>query len=159
MAVNPKTEFTTNKELIGIAMRVPLSPERNRAVFYAEAIGAKKAKAFIDSHPGYKRIDELLSASPEGRNLLALMKKDGDIQWSNVREIWYELSRRLAEAASGDVHCFVPDRLVEDRPVSESEHSFDKGRYASTVFEKIELPVLSLNTNVDRIFLNGKIVR
>jgi len=158
MRADPRAEFTTNKELLGIAMRVPLSPERNRAVFYAEAVGAKLSKTFIDQNPGYKRIDELLIVNPEGRNLLASMKKDGKIAWTNVREIWYELSRRLAETASGDVYCFVPNRLVEDRPVSENEHSFDKGRYASTVFEKIELPALALNPNVDRIFLNGKLL-
>ena len=157
MAGSPQSRkrFTTDKELLKLARSVPLIASRDRTVLYAEDAGTAAAAAFMKTHPGHARLDELLQATPGGRQLwdaLVPLRRS----WSDVEEVWWELSWRLARAASGVVNVFGPARLVSDRPLSEFRHKYCTGSYANTVFEKIELPELEANPNVTRILYNGQ---
>lgn len=157
MAGNPqgRKRFTTDKELLKLASSVPLMPSRDRTVLYAEDDGAAAAAAFVKAKPGHARLDELLQATPSGRKLwdaLVPLRRS----WSDVEEVWWELSWRLARSASGVVNVFGPARLISDRPLSEFRHKYCTGSYANTVFEKVELPELEANSKVTRIFYNGQ---
>lgn len=157
MAGSPSTRirFTTDKMLLHSASSVSLKPPVNKAVFYAEDEGARLAAQFVASHPRYARLDELLQMTPQGRQLWTALTA-GKRPWSDKEEIWWELSWRLARSASGVVNVFGPRRLTEDRPLSEFEHKYSTGSYASTVFEKVELPELEANPNVTGIFYNSR---
>jgi len=157
MAGSPQSRkrFTTDKNLLKLATSVPLRAPRDRVVLYAEDVGTVAAAAFVKANAGYARLDELLQATPAGRQLwdaLVPLRRS----WSDVEEIWWELSWRLARSASGIVNVFGPARLVSDRPLSEFRHKYSTGCYANTVFEKVELPELEANPNVTRILYNGK---
>lgn len=153
----PNGRFTTDKGLIGLAKIVKLEPPEDKAVFYADKVGASRARDFIRKNPSHVRIDELLSSTPEGRNLLAHIGAETARKWSDREEIWLLLSIRLAEAASGVVNCFGPDRLTRNEPAENSEHLYTKGAYANTQFEKAEWPALENNPKVTCIKMNGKI--
>jgi hypothetical protein len=149
--------------MLSIAKSVMLRPPTDRAVFYAEDEGAKLASALISANPGYTRLDELLAQTPEGRYLLkGLMQSSRP--WSDKEEVWWELSHRLARAASGAVHVFGPARLVKERPIEEFKHKYkvrfrnaERDAYANTVFEKVEWPELEQNASVTTVYYNGEI--
>lgn len=157
MAGNPRNRkrFSTDRRLLDLASNVPLRPAPDRAVFYAEDEGASLAAKFIAANPAYTRLDELLQASSDGRRLWSALTAKGR-PWSDVEEVWWELSWRLARAAKGHVHVFGPARLVEDRSLSEFRHKYTTGAYANSVFEKVELPELEQNPAVTRITYNGQ---
>jgi hypothetical protein len=157
MAENPhnRVRFTSDPQLVLAASTVPLHPDRDKAVFYAEDEGARLSEAFISSNPGHVRLDELLKGSSGGQSLLKVLMTTMR-PWSELEEVWWELSWRLARAASGVVNVFGPKRLNEDRPLSEFEHKYTTGSYANTVFEKVELPELAANQRVTRILYNGQ---
>jgi hypothetical protein len=155
LAPHLRRHFTTDKQLVELALRVPLNPLRGRAVFYAEDEGGRLAQAFLARHPSHTRLDELLRDSSDGMKLLDRIGPSGRRRWSNIEEVWWELSWRLARAASGEVNCFGPQRLLVDRPIEESRHR--RGRaFVNTIFEKIELPALEENPRVTAIFINGR---
>lgn len=157
MAGNPhnRVRFTTDPQLLRAASTVPLRPGRDMAVFYAEDEGARLAKEFVSSNPGHVRLDDLLKRTSEGKVLLAAI--EGNTRpWSDLEEVWWELSWRLARAASGVVNIFGPKRLIENRPLSEFEHKYTTGSYANTVLEKVELPELEANPRVSTILYNGQ---
>ncbi len=102
----------------------------------------------------------------DGRELLAWLL-DGRA-WQETRDVWWELSRRLARASTGDVHVFGDGRYaaVETAAASPALPPGDLTRwmgrfagsqhkYADTVFEKLELPELEHNPRVDTIYYNG----
>lgn len=62
----------------------------------------------------------------------------------------------MARNAKGVVNVFGPQRLIEDRPLSEFKHKYATGSYANTVFEKVELPELEANPNVTKVIYNGQ---
>jgi hypothetical protein len=146
----------TDNSLLVKAQRILLNPLRDRAVFYHGDEGSRRADLFVRQHAGYTRIDDLLGRSPAGTELLGLL---GAKPWSENEEVWWELSRKLARAASGDVHCFGPDRLSRSQPVSTHKSRFSARAYANTVFEKVELPELELNPRVEAIYYNGALLR
>lgn len=148
-----RTSLPTHRELLSRAQGIVFAPLRDRVVLYNGLEGERRAQAFVRQHPGYTRIDELLQGSPNGRGLLALLAARS---WKEKEEVWWELSRKLARAASGDVHCFGPERLTRAQPVSTHRSRFDAQKYADTVFEKIELPELDNNPSVETIYYNGK---
>lgn len=158
MAANPQSRirFTTDPHLMKLASSIRLSPPPDRVVFYADDDGAKLASAFVTQHPGYTRLDELLQSTPMARALWRSLTAQGR-PWSNIEEVWWELSWRLARSAKGIVHVFGPQRLVSDRPLSEYKHRYSTGSYANTVFEKVELPELEANPNVTEIRYNGEL--
>ncbi|KQP22428.1 hypothetical protein ASF43_00395 [Pseudorhodoferax sp. Leaf267] len=146
--------FTTNPGLMELAIDVVLAPPPDRAVFYAEDEGVKRASAFVAANPEYMRLDELLAQTPEGRQLAAALLSTAR-PWSDKGEIWWELSHRLARAARGKVQVFGPPRLVEDRPIEEFRHKYQRNAYANTVFEKVEWPELEQNPAVTEVYYNG----
>ena len=157
----PPARFRTDVELLRLAQTVPLNPTRDRAVFYAEDSGARQAAAFVAANPGFERLDEVIPQTFFGAILWARLVWENR-PWSQKEEVWWELSRRLAQAASGTVHVFGPSRLVEDRPLSEFKHAYTvivggrpRPAYANTVFEKVELPELGQNEAVTAIYYNG----
>lgn len=157
MAGNPqfRRRFTTEASLLKMASTVALQPQCDRTVFYAEDEGARLAAEFIKANPGYLRLDELLPLTREGRELWKTLTTGGR-RWSDVEEIWWELSWRLARSAKGVVHVFGPRRLTEDRPLEDFRHKYTTGSFAHTVFEKVELPELEANPQVTAIFYNGQ---
>jgi hypothetical protein len=157
MAGHPKDRMrlTTNTDLLAQASTVVLLPPTDRSIFYAEDDGAKLASAFIAANPRHTRLDDLLQKTPEGRALWISLTAKGN-PWSELEEVWWELSWRLARAARGVVNVFGPARLVEDRPLSDFRHKYSTGSYANSVFEKVELPELEANPNVTLIYYNGK---
>lgn len=156
LAPHLRRYFTTDKQLLELAKHVPLNPLPGRAIFYAEAEGERLAQAFVARHPGHTRLDELLRDSSDGMKLLDCIGPRGQRRWSDIEEIWWELSWRLARAASGEVHCFGPQRFLADRPIEESRHKHVGHTFVNTVFEKVELPELEANPRVTVIFINGK---
>jgi hypothetical protein len=157
MAGSPSTRvrFTTDKSLLASASSVALKPPFGKTVFFAEDEGAAMSAAFVEKNPGYVRLPEILKMTSEGRTLWTALVAHGR-PWSDEEEVWWELSWRLARAARGIVNVFGPARLVQDRPLSEFKHKYVTGSYANTVFEKVELPELEANPNVDAIFYNGR---
>src|SRR4051812_3764567 len=97
---------------------------RDRAVFYSDDVGSARAKDFVRKNPEYTRIDELLISkefgTDEGRTLFKAINSASGRPWSDREEIWLLLSMRLAQAASGIVHCFGPDRFTRNEPLSNS---------------------------------------
>ena len=144
--------IATDKPLLAQAQRIPLRPPRNQAVFYHGDEGARRSILFVRQHPGHVRIDELLQRTSDGRDLLAVL---GDRPWAQKEEVWWELSRSLARAAAGDVHCFGPERLTRAQPLVTHRSQFVPGAFANTVFEKVELPELWNNPQVETIYYNG----
>lgn len=157
MAGHPhyRRPFTTDRALLSMASTVALHPPADRAVFYAEDEGARLAADFVHAHPGYMRLDELLQPTREGRELWNKLTAGGR-PWSDLEEIWWELSWRLARGAQGVVQVFGPRRLVEERPLEEFRHKYSTGSFANTVFEKVELPELEANPRVTAIYYNGQ---
>jgi hypothetical protein len=152
----------TDPDLLRLAETVPLKPKSDRAVFYAEDSGARLAADFVAANPEFMRLDELIPQTFLGAILWARLVWVGR-PWSEREEVWWTLSRRLAQAASGTVNVFGPSRLVEDRPLAEFKHAYTvivAGRarpaYANTVFEKVELPELEQNEAVTAIYYNGQ---
>jgi hypothetical protein len=125
-------------------------------VLYAEDEGATLAAQFVKKNPDHTRLNELLQATPQGRDLWARLNAGGR-PWSDLEEVWWELSWRLARSAKGVVNVFGPRRLIADRPLSEFKHRYTTGSYANTVFEKVELPELEANPAVTRILYNGQL--
>lgn len=154
MVIGPS--FATDKQLLTRAQHITFVPLRNRVVLYNGAEGQRRAELFVQQHPGYTRIDELLQRTAEGKEILTLL---GAKSWDEKKEIWWELSRKLARAACGDIHCFGPERLTRNQPVSTHRSRFERRKYADTVFEKVELPELDNNQLVDTIYYNGKPLR
>ena len=150
-----RQNLNTNRELMLLARSIHLMPAPNKAVFYHDDVGEKRSILYTRQHPGSTRIDELLARSPKGNELLSKLK---NISWSEKEEVWWELSRKLARSASGDVHCFGPERLSRNQPIKTHESRYVRGSYCHTVFEKIELPELENNIRVDSIYYNGKII-
>jgi hypothetical protein len=157
MAGHPKErkQVTTDKSMLERAATVALTPPPDRLVLYAEDEGARLAEKFIASNCGFQRLDELLRTTPAGRELFQELTVGGRA-WSDLEEVWWELSWRVARAARGVVNVFGPRRLIEDRPLSEFRHKYTTGAYANTVFEKVELPELEQNPYVTAIFYNGQ---
>lgn len=147
-----RTSLPTDKALLIRAQQVLLAPLRDHAVFYHGDEGRRRAESFVRQHPGHTRLDELLKRIPTGAEFLSLL---GEKPWVQKEEVWWELSRQLARAASGDVHCFGPERLTRTQPVSTHQSRFSPRAYAHTVFEKVELPELENNPRVATIFYNG----
>lgn len=157
MAGHPKDRkrFTSDRALLQRASTVILRPTPDMAVFYAEDEGALLAAKFVAANPGHQRLDELLQLSTGGKALWQSLV-GGSRPWSDVEEVWWELSWRFARAAKGHVNVFGPARLIEDRPLSEYRHKYVTGAYAHTVFEKVELPELEQNPAVTGISYNGR---
>ena len=109
---------------------------------------------FVDSNPKFMRLDDILQSSPQGRGLWPSINPKVN-RWSDIEEVWWELSWRLARTARGIVNVFGPARFLEDRPLSEYKHKYSTGSYANTVFEKVELPELVVNEQVTQILFNG----
>jgi hypothetical protein len=151
-----RQSLATDKQLLTKAQCIVLNPMRSRAVFYHEDEGARRADLFVRQSAGHTRIDDLLQRTKEGQELLHLL---GEKPWANKEEIWWELSRGLARAASGDVQCFGPARLSRNQPVSTHRSVFTPNAYAHTVFEKVELPELENNIRVETIYYNGSPMR
>ncbi len=133
-----------------------LNPMRGRAVFYHGEEGCRRAALFVRKHVGHTRIDDLLARTPLGQELLRAL---GDKPWANKEEVWWELSRKLARAAIGDVQCFGPERLTRNQPIASHRSAFTPRAYSHTVFEKVELPELENNQNVETIYYNGSPLR
>ena len=155
MAGNPQNRrrFTTDVALLQMASIVPLLPDMDRTVLYAEDVGARRAAAFVAANPGHTRVDDLLNRTDEGRGLLKSLE---GLPWSDKEEVWWELSWRLARAAKGTVQVFGPDRFMRNQPLSSFKHKYTTGAYANSVLEKVELPELECNQAVTQIFFNGK---
>jgi hypothetical protein len=149
MAGRPRdrVRFTTGKPLLSSTSSVALNSPVNMTVFYAEDEGAKRAANFVARNPGHMRLDDLLQSTPEGRRLWKSLTVSGR-PWSDLEEVWWELSWRLARSAKGIVNIFGPQRLVKDRPLSEFRHKYATGGYANSVLEKVELPELEANPRV-----------
>jgi hypothetical protein len=154
MVVRPS--LLTDRQLLNQAQRIVFAPFRDRVVLYNGAEGQRRAELFVRQHPGYTRIDELLQRTAEGKEILSLL---GAKPWDEKEEIWWDLSRKLARAASGDIHCFGPERLTRNQPVSTHQSRFRPRKYADTIFEKVELPELDNNQSVETIYYNGKPLR
>jgi len=156
MASSPqhRLRFTTDINLLKAASSVPLFPPKDKVVLYAEDEGIRLATDFIAKNPSYVRLDELLSQTTEGRALWSALTTRSHT-WSDIEEVWWELSWRLARAAKGKVNVFGPKRLAEERPLEEFRHKYSTGSFANTVFEKVELPELEANPHVTEIYYNG----
>jgi len=84
MAGSPQTRvrFTTDKALLRSASTVALNPPVDMAVFYAEDEGAVLAAQFVKRSPDHTRLNELLQATPQGRDLWARLMAVGR-PWSD----------------------------------------------------------------------------
>jgi len=151
--MSTRATIPTDKELLLKARRVVFAPFRDRVVLYNGDEGQRRATLFVRQHAGYTRIDELLERTAEGKQILTLLAAR---PWEEKKEIWWELSRKLARAASGNVHCFGPERLTRPQPIATHRSRFEPKKYADTIFEKVELPELDSNQLVDAIYYNGK---
>lgn len=129
---------------------------RDCAVFYHGDEGFRRASLFVRQHAGHTRIDDLLGRTPVGQELQRVL---GDEPWAKKEEVWWELSRRLARAASGDVQCFGTERLSRNQRISSHRSVFAPRAYSHTVFEKVELPELENNHRVETIYYNGSPLR
>jgi len=147
-------KINTNREIFFLARLIVLRPAFNKAVFYHGEDGKRKAESYVRQNVGSTTITDLLRRSPKGKELLS--KLESIVDWQSIKEIWWELSRKMAQAASGDVHCFGSERLNIDGPVNAHRSTFEKNAYCHTVFEKVELPVLENNRRVESIFYNNK---
>jgi hypothetical protein len=147
-----RQSLPTDTSLLIRAQHVAFAPVRNRVVLYHGDEGCRRAALFVRQHAGCTRIDELLERDPAGKGILRLL---GTKPWAEKEEVWWELSRKLARAASGDVHCFGPERLTRNQPVSTHRSRFVPRAYENTVFEKVELPELDTNPLVETIYYNG----
>lgn len=159
MAGHPqhRRRFNTDLSLLKTAASVPLVAPIDRTVLYGEDIGARRAAAFVQSHPSYMRLDDLLQQTQAGKALLAaLLSRQRTDRWNEVEEVWWELSWRLARGAKGVVHIFGPDRFMRDQPLSSFKHKYTTGAYANSVLEKVELPELEANLAVTDVYFNGK---
>lgn len=157
MAASPqnRVRFTTDVALLTLASSVPLIAPPDKSVLYAEDDGARLAQSFVAANPRHVRLDDLLQSTKPGSRLWAALNSKGR-PWSDVEEVWWELSWRMARGARGQVHVFGPARLIKDRPLSEFRHKYSTGSYANTVFEKVELPELEANPAVTNILYNGQ---
>ena len=158
MASNTQStnRIPTDQRLFILASSVTLNPAFGRAVFWSEGDGKRLAEEFVRTHPGYTRLEELLPQTTMGKVLLGELTARGR-QWDTVKEVWWELSRRLARVAAGAVHVFGPPRLIMDGPLSAHRSKFSPDHHVDTVFEKVELPELEENPKVTQIFYNGRI--
>ena len=87
MAGNPqfRRRFTTDAALLKLASTVSLFPESDRAVLYAEDVGARRAAAFVASNPAHTRVDDLLARTEEGKALFkALDRKSTRLNSSHI---------------------------------------------------------------------------
>jgi hypothetical protein len=150
-----RQSIPTDRALLLKAQRVIFVPSRDRVVLYNGDEGQRRAALFVRRHAGYTRVDDLLDRTPEGKEILSLL---GAKPWGQKEEIWWELSRKLARAASGDVYCFGPERLTRNQPVSTHRSRFEPRKFADTIFEKVELPELDNNQSVETIYYNGKAI-
>jgi hypothetical protein len=146
-------------------------PLPGRAVFYHGEEGTRRAREFVLlKGDGFTRIDELLAQTALGKELLAQLVIAKESRWDEIEEVWWELSRKLARNASGDVYCFGPERRLTDRGAADAFRSRFRwyevpdpvsGKlerryaFADTIFDKVELPELENNDRVCRIFYNG----
>lgn len=142
-----------DRRLLEMAQKVSLMPQRGRAVFYF-ADGANVAERFVRQNPFHTRIDELMQKTEVGRILWRDLTRER--YWPAVEASWQMISVRMAEAASGDVHCFGPERdLLPSGSAAPFRSRFDPRAYVDEIFWKIEVPALEVNPEVDRIFFNG----
>lgn len=162
-----KFVFSTNIDLLNMANRIDISPQRNCSVFYHGA-GGVWASEFMRKNPERKltRLNEVVKSSEEGRRLWAALvgAYDGtkEERWAETAEVWYTLSARMAENSSGDVFAFgdIPSRQnPEKNKLGGWESKHQPHYFANTVFEKVELPILEVNENVEYIYYNGKALR
>lgn len=105
MAANPqlRMRFSTDPALLARASKVVLQPPKDSTVLFAEDEGARLAKEFVSAHPGYVRLNDVLQKTPAGQSLCKILAQGGR-PWSDVEEVWWELSWRLAREAQGVVH-------------------------------------------------------
>jgi hypothetical protein len=161
--LSEQPELRSTGDLVRLAKQVTLRTRHGKSVFY-HAGHRETAEAFIRSNPSYTTIDHLLAETAAGLELLHLLKGRS---WSEVRDVWWELSRRLAAESSGDVHVFGSGRYTDAEAGSvssdaairknwQSRHESARAKFADDVFEKIELPVLETNPNIDTIYYNGQ---
>jgi len=157
----------TDQRLIQLANELQIDPAGRNVVFYHGASGAAKAKEFVTQHPKFVRLDDLLQQTELGRvfldDLLKLSKED----FKKAEEIWWTISARLAESAKGDVHVFGGDVYANGHDRSNANVTgedpqdfrsrFDKKRYMDTTFDKVELPILTTNQSVGKIYYNGEV--
>ena len=150
--------FLTDKNLLRMSNNVVFSPLRNGSIFYF-GHGAKAAENLSVSTYAHTRIDDLINSTGLGRLLFVELdrrKEQGKHTWPHVEEVWWNLSRRFAEASSGDVFCFGNSRdLTESGGASLFKSKFNYTRYVDEIFWKVELPTLENNNRVNQIFLNG----
>jgi len=150
--------LSTRRELLIIAYAVPLVPPPSHTVFYHGEEGKSRSADFIARNGlPYARLDELLKRSLDGRYLYRELI-DTRRRWVEIEEVWWELSRRLARAASGDVWCFGPERDLQSGNADQFRSRFVQTAYANTVFDKVQLPELELNPRVTRIYYNERVL-
>lgn len=102
-----RTSSQIGADLLRIANRVRLEPLKDGAVFYHGNNGGENAATFVSNHLGSTRLDDLLHRTDTGRNLVTdLLRLKNRYGWEPVKEVWRELSARLAEASVGDVWFF-----------------------------------------------------
>lgn len=159
-----KQRINTDSQLLTNANYVQINPPKNKAVFYHGSSGGRKAAIFVRDNPGYKRLDELLMETRSGHRLFNELLELSKTKWESAQEIWWELSARMAESATGDVWVFGGgvyakghDRMHANK-TGKTPHNFESrhggGKYLDTVFDKVELPILSTNNNIDTIYYN-----
>lgn len=125
--------MSSNFEIHAINDRIPFldaSTPADRAIVWSNARGGNLALAddFIAQNPGYLRLEN----TPGGQYLESL-KLFERYPYEQAIQSWERLSARYATGASGQVTAFT------------------SGAAPTSVFQRIELPILLRNPNVTHI--------
>jgi hypothetical protein len=161
MTVN---RLPTNQRLLTQAAQLSLESARNTVILWSGKQNQGLAKQFCEAHAGanYVTLEMILE-----RHYGSFFRELRALPWHEAEEIWWLLSARLAEAATGAVRVFaagiVNPELGASTEVDVSKHrSAHKPRgdaraaYCNSVFEKVEGPALDGNPNADPVLLMGR---
>jgi hypothetical protein len=154
----------TDSGLMKDATELVFSPPRSQTVLWSGAKNKLLANEFCRTFRNCQTLEMYLEAHYPAfyQELFELSARS----WARAEEIWFYLSTRLAESASGDVRVFAAGvARPETNPGGKVDITKYKNKYKSragtaaycnSVFEKCEGPALDTNQKVERIFLMGR---
>jgi hypothetical protein len=159
-----ENRLATNKPLMAQAARLPLQAARNSVVLWSGRENRELARQFCEAHAGagYVTLEMILE-----RYYGTFFRELCALPWPNAEEIWWFLSAKLAEGATGAVRVFAagvanpesePGGDV-DPELYKSEHKprgDARAVYCNSVFEKVEGPALDANPLAGPVLMMGR---
>lgn len=154
----------THRALLAQAAKLELKAARGTVVLWSGRENQQRAARFCASHAGvgFVTLEAILE-----RHYGTFFRELCALPWPQAEEIWWLLSARLAESATGTVRVFaagVVDAEDGAGPVvnvaaHRSPHKPAGGAraaYCNSVFEKVEGPALDGNLQADPVLLMGR---